>query len=247
MPNHRSESEVRSAAAISEVDALARERVGIPLSHAESLLRRVTGPKPADIDSGDWEHEVNSTLNALRAQEEMPSGFTDTLVDMAQIHADPVLRLYALQHLSFLHERENADGKARITNLFTTLAADDAGPMAGTAILMLSDLQRAGASLDAAAIDTRAMALATSPQARHDVRVSAIHACVDRQIAAFLPEARRIAFDTTLPTVVRKAAIHAVGRMGDATDIALLEPLGKTITLAPALTPALASLESRRN
>ena len=44
------------------------------------------------------------------------------------------------------------------------------------------------------------------------VRISAIHACVDRKDTGALPE-------------LRKAAIHAIGQLGTAEDMALLDSL----------------------
>ena len=49
-----------------------------------------------------------------------------------------------------------------------------------------------------------------------DVRISAIHACVDRRDAAPLPELRQIAADPALVSTLRKAAIHAIGQIGGA-------------------------------
>ena len=58
-----------------------------------------------------------------------------------------------------------------------------------------------------------------------DVRISAIHTCVDRKDAGALPDLRRIATDPALVSTLRKAAIHAIGQLGTAEDLAVLDSL----------------------
>ncbi len=71
------------------------------------------------------------------------------------------------------------------------------------------------------------------------MRISAIHACVDRRNAARLPELRKIAADPALESTLRKAAIHAIGQLGGAEDMALLESLPQADgNLSLAVQPA---------
>jgi hypothetical protein len=79
-----------------------------------------------------------------------------------------------------------------------------------------------------------------------DVRISAIHACVDRKDAGALPDLRRIAADTSLVSTLRKAAIHALGQLGTSEDVALLDSLpGDDSNLGQAIHPARRSLAAR--
>ena len=79
-----------------------------------------------------------------------------------------------------------------------------------------------------------------------DVRISAIHACVDRMDAGALPDLRRIAADTALVSTLRKAAIHAIGQLGTAEDAALLESLPQADgNLSMAVQPARKALAKR--
>ena len=79
-----------------------------------------------------------------------------------------------------------------------------------------------------------------------DVRISAIHACVDRKDAGALPDLRRIAVDTAIVSTLRKAAIHAIGQLGTAEDAALLESLPQADgNLSMAVQPARKALAKR--
>ncbi len=79
-----------------------------------------------------------------------------------------------------------------------------------------------------------------------DVRISAIHAVVDRNDAAPLPELRKIAADTTLVSTLRKAAIHALGQLGGTEDMALLDSLPQDDgNLSMAIQPARKMLAKR--
>jgi hypothetical protein len=84
-------------------------------------------------------------------------------------------------------------------------------------------------------------------EAPQDVRISAIHACVDRKDAEPLPELRNIAADKSLVSTLRKAAIHAIGQLGDDEDLTLLESLsGDDGNLLPAVGPARSALKKRK-
>ena len=79
-----------------------------------------------------------------------------------------------------------------------------------------------------------------------DVRISAIHTCVDRKDAGVLPDLRRIASDAALVSTLRKAAIHAIGQLGTAGDMSLLDSLPQDDpNLSQALSPAKATLTIR--
>ena len=79
-----------------------------------------------------------------------------------------------------------------------------------------------------------------------DVRISAIHTCVDRKDAGALPDLRRIASDPALVSTLRKAAIHAIGQLGTAEDMALLDSLPQDdLNLSQAVGPARVALLGR--
>ena len=84
-------------------------------------------------------------------------------------------------------------------------------------------------------------------EAGADVRISAIHTCVDRKDAGALPDLRRIASDPALVSTLRNA-IDAIGQLGTAEDVALLDSLLQDdLKLSQALLSAKAALTTRTN
>lgn len=228
---------------------ITRENSTLTPAEATTILNFISAPKPTTLTDGDWQHLVNNLLNALRTNPAKPvtQRLSTILADMAQSHPDPVLRLYAIQHISFWYPREtDPSQKQTLATLLQTLSTT--GNEAGTATMVMSDLQRSG-DLPAdpetiAAITRAARHLAADPTAPTDVRVSAIHTLSDRQVTAALPSLRKIADDTTEHIIIRKAAIFTIGRLGTpAEDIARLKRLSKEHPrLAQASSPAVRML-----
>ena len=54
--------------ALDVADRIARERIALSASDVQKLMSFIAGEKPASLDDGEWQHRVNSVLNALRAQ-----------------------------------------------------------------------------------------------------------------------------------------------------------------------------------
>jgi hypothetical protein len=126
-------------------------------------------------------------------------------------------------------------------------SADD--PLAGSAVLFLSDLERDGELPEGfvpdGTIGESALRIASDATASPDVRIAALHACVDQGTAGALPAARVIAADTSLMIPLRKAAIHTIGQFGTREDAALLESLAEELpSLGAATKPALEKLEA---
>ena len=79
-----------------------------------------------------------------------------------------------------------------------------------------------------------------------DVRISAIHACVDRKYEAPLPYLRAIALNKSLVSTLRKVAIHAIGELGTQDDRRILKELNSSSdNLRLATEPALKALAVR--
>lgn len=230
------------------MDRITREHIQLTREQTAQMMDSVRSGKPKDFDKGEWHHRVNSILNAMRVQQEAPEGFADFLIETASRRDEPVLGLYALQHLSmWLPKESDAEKQQAIKDLFLKLMRTPGEPMAGTAVLMSSDLEQQHVEgFDPAHIEKTAILLVSDKQAPQDVRVSALHACSDRQLTAVLDDARRIAADKGEVSILRKAAIHAIGRMGLESDLPLLAEISKESRhLAAATTPATTRISQR--
>jgi len=235
--------------AIETADRIARQQGALDDAAASRLLAYISSTKPFSLSDGDWQHLVNSSLNALRTHPAAPvkHRLSETLIQMARSHRDPVLRLYALQHISFWYAQEpDSTKKKQLVTLLVQLSRE--GDEAGTATMVISDLQRAGklptGKQDTAALNRTALRLMSDSNAATDVRISALHTLTDRRVTGILPEVRRIAEDQKELIILRKAAIFAIGRLGNPVDDAdRLKSLSKENTrLAQAATPALKHL-----
>ena len=171
------------------------------------------------------------------------------MMKMAEEDANPVLRMYALQHIAMWIPDEPSDKSSEAMMDFLRKLAGSAGhPLAGSAVLFLSDLDRAGelpgCFTAAGEIGGAALRSASDATAAPDVRIAALHACVDQGNAAALPAARVIAADASLMIPLRKAAIHTIGRFGDAKERELLERIAEESRVFMVATkPALERLE----
>lgn len=236
------------------VDLAKRQQQFAP-SDIKSFLSFISASKPESLTDGEWEERVNVVLNALRVQENEVPGLVEYLLNTAERHPSRILRLYAMQHLALWHHREQSVNKrGEIVRLFERLAEKDGGESAGAAVMFLNDLagqaEEAGEAGEAGPAPQRiarcALNLAANPQAKQDVRISALHTCAERRMAEVLPAAREIAQDATAVLPLRKAAVFAIGRIGDREDIALLASLGEELPdLKAATEPAARAIEGR--
>jgi hypothetical protein len=225
-------------------------RDGLSLSEEdrESLLSFLGQGQPKGMASGEWEERVNEILNLLRSQSGGVPGLAEAMMKMAEKDANPVLRMYALQHIAmWIPDEPSEESREAMMGYLRTLSWSADDPLAGSAVLFLSDLERDGVLPEGFVADGKigetALRIASDSSAKSDVRIAALHACVDQGTAAALPAARAIAADASLMIPLRKAAIHTIGRFGSAEDAALLESLaGELPALAAATKPALEHL-----
>jgi hypothetical protein len=230
--------------------SLAKRQQQLAGSDAQTLLSFISAPMPEGLSEGEWEERVNVILNALRVQGKEVPGLTEFLLTTAEQHPSRILRLYAMQHLTLWHHRERSVEKRReIVALFERLAEKDGEESAGAAVMFLNDLARQAEDAgeqgpDPEVIARAALKLAAEPQAKQDVRISALHTCTERRMTEVLPAALTIAADTAAVLPLRKAAVFAIGQLGTAADRVLLENLeAVTPALRPATTQALMHLQ----
>lgn len=221
----------------------------------ESLLTFLSQGQPKWMASGEWEERVNEILNLLRSQPGGVPGLAEAMLKMAAEDANPVLRMYALQHIAmWIPEEPSEESRAAMMGYLRKLSWSADDPLAGSAVLFLSDLERDGELPEGFAADGEigetALRIASDATAPPDVRIAALHACVDqgqfadRRRPEIAATARAIAADTSLMIPLRKAAIHTIGRFGGAEDRELLESIAEeNRDFMAATKPALERLE----
>ena len=185
----------------------------------DGLLAYLTQPQPHTLSSGEWEERVNEILNLLRAQQGGVPGLSELMLHMAEHDTNPVLRMYALQHIAmWIPDEPTPEKREAMVKYLHQLLQRPNDPLAGSALLFLTDLEHSGHIQRSAETDSQfqaaALNLITNPATRPDVKISVLHACVDRKQNDILPTARTIAADETLMIPLRKAAIHSIARMG---------------------------------
>ena len=221
----------------------------------ESLLSFLSQRQPEGMASGEWEERVNEILNLLRSQSGGVPGLAEVMMKMAAEDANPVLRMYALQHIAmWIPDEPSEESREAMMGYLRKLSWSPDDPLAGSAVLFLSDLERDGELPEGFAADGEigetALRIAADATASPDVRIAALHACVDqgqfaeRRRPEIAATARLIATDPSLMIPLRKAAIHTIGEFGDAKDRELLERIAEESRVFTAATkPALERLE----
>lgn len=229
------------------------ERVNVILN----LLRTQSG---VFDDGSDGQGGVFAGASNRKSGYVVP-GLSDVLLEMAANNPSKVLRLYAMQHLSLWFPRESDGEKRRqMVELLESISQEARDETAGCAVLMLADMRREEIGIgtldvpnEVNGIDWKrvdqviadaSQQLVGEKAARADVRISAIHTCVDRKDGTALPAMRQIAEDVKLVSPLRKAAIYAIGQLGNSEDLTLLASLPQDDgNLSLAVLPAQKELE----
>jgi hypothetical protein len=235
--------EITRPAAISWLDFHERRHLPLSANNVESVMALLRAGGHRSWESSYRQHLFNSAFNALQGSD-IGSEFTLILRDLAVKDADPVMRLYALQHLGMQRRNGLLSGTLadEIHTLLETLARNSAEAVSGTAIQVLAAWDgTAGAENDTA---TMALALATAadPSRPVDVRVTALH----ESGPACLELARTLASDASSPVLLRKAAIAGIGRYGAAEDSVMLASFqAESSRIAQAVIPARKAIQDR--
>lgn len=235
--------------ALEEIMGWVRNQQVLTDDDRDTLLAYISQSKPESLKAGEWEERVNEMLNFLRGQPGGVPGLADLLRRMVVADSDPVMRMYALQHLSmWVPDEPMPENRAAMIDLLKRLAETPGDPLAGSAVLFLDDLSRNPSLPDiekvaGELIETQALRLAEDSGTKPDVQITALHTCAARGMKDAAPAARLIAANESLMIPLRKAAIYSLGELGSAGDQVLLESLAASDpTLAEAATPALKRL-----
>ena len=189
----------------------------------------------------------NEMLNALRAQKEPPPGLARLLMDIYRDREqDPVMRDYALQHMTLFYSKAALDDKARMQQVFWQGLGEKDGSIAGTALLSLNFLSQNTPAFDKEKFKHEALSLAKDENAGEMARITALQVCGRNGIYDALPLARKLAKKS--PSVpLRISAIAALGDLGGPESRPFLKGLaeGPDERLKPAAQSALKRMKNR--
>lgn len=178
----------------------------------------------------------NELMDALCTLQPPPPGLRELLTQIYQNPGeDEVLRDYAVQHLAaFYRQMSSAAGldatfqaaelQSTRQTLWEALSQTDTS-LAGTALLGLSQLaQSRWPGVDADQISAAALKLAQNDRAGELTRITAFQVCANLKAQDALPAIQYAAQNgQTVP--VQISAIAALGALGDASQIPLLNSL----------------------
>lgn len=195
------------------------------------LLRGLLSPRAqgeAVARHSTWFHEL---ANLLQRQNPDPHDFSEVLATVARDgKRDLATRDYALQHLRRIWGKASADPELRgaIEATFAEMAVAG-NPMRATALLSLHMLDPSGSAMDDTALAGSVMALLEDNRSTGDEAVRA------RMVAARIAGERRLdgsrgpllklATGESVHALVRMAAISALGRFADPSDLETLRSL----------------------
>lgn len=228
---------VDQAVAVDEAQQIANEHRELPESARGDLLSFIFAGKPEGLRDSEWQERVNVILNSLRDQQggadSSQEGLTRLLEEMAASDPDPILQMYAMQHLSLWYPRiEDAEERMQVLDLLTQILGQKGERSRGSALQALSDIARNGAAQEvqqamevmaAGTLMEQAAAILGDRDEKVDVRICALQACVADGQKEVLISLRDIATNTEENTVLRKSALNGIGRLGTLGDLALLE------------------------
>ena len=223
--------------AVDLAEQITDEHREMPDRARDDLLSFISAGKPDGLMDYEWQERVNVVLNALRVQGadtgERAAGLTELLMEMAASDPDPILRMYAMQHLALWYPRiRDADERRQVLGLLKQILDVKGERSRGSALQALSDIARNGAhqevelALEGSPIVERAKSILSDQGETADVRICALQACVVHAHEGVLVNLRAIATNADENTVLRKAALHGLGGMGGAQDVDLLELVG---------------------
>lgn len=206
----------------------------------------------------------DAVMIALENQQPSLADWPEFLIGLYQDHTlHPVVRDYALQHLRTWYWRnaergahaERRDAVERVPpeaqreparDVFWQALAETDSSIAGTALLALQELSSLDPAVEAEAVREAALRLAAGSRHGPLARITALQVCARMGVAEALPLAEHLTRESEhLP--LRIAAIAALGQLGGAPEVAILENLAATSpqNLQPALGAALTSLRAR--
>lgn len=223
-------------------------------ANAESLdpedvaeLREILrdSPEEARLRPGQLHAYKNEIANILFAREPVPQGLPGQFIAMAEEEVQgSVWRDYCIQHLGANLENFAPAVRRECVKLFYRKTRKSKAGIAGTALIALSNASELH-EVDIERVARRAYEV-VADEKMGPARMTALQICVENGFSKALPLARELA-DSASDINLRASALAAVGILGGAEDVALLERSAKSglYRVRTAAKAALARLERR--
>ncbi len=195
----------------------------------QARLRAFLEAPLAEQPLGDLEFNAlkNELVFALLRQRDGLPDLAGLLIRMSRApHTDETWRDYCVQFLGKCHPRisDAANRKAMEEALWEALKTRRGGRAAGSAARQLLWLSRTSAEIPAKQVAEAALEALLDPACSETSRTALLQVCGTLGERRALPVARAIAGRSSAP-VLRASAIAAVGMLGDASDLPLLQRL----------------------
>lgn len=189
----------------------------------------------------------NEIMNLLRNQTSPPAGLTEALcATFKNKNQDPLVRDYALQHISDWYVRAPDDQLGIIERVLgDALAETDAG-IAGTALIGLDMLRQSGAELDWERISAKGLDLLRDDRTSPATRMTALQVVGRWAPSDVAMIAKEIMQDPNQTVALRVSAFAALGDYGDASLADVLEKYASSPS-SRFRVPAAAALERLRS
>lgn len=180
------------------------------------------GIMPEGLRADEWHWIIDELFTRMRTESGDPKDLTRKLAEVfANAALDPVVRDYALQHVGHLG-REGGD--TAVAHDAALRGLEETGsPLAGTALLVLHNEPGTAGAKDELA-GARAVEILRNGNAAVPARVTALQVAA-RQDAEGTLEAASELLAGESSAFLKVAAVAAVGEVGSAADLPLLESL----------------------
>ena len=185
-------------------------------------------PDSAKLSANQLNALKNDIANVLVGQNSVSPDLDNSLIEMFRdAKMDAVWRDYCIQFLGMRYSQvSNAAIKKEIWRVMMEALANKAEAIAATALLALYHNADSDDKLKdevAQAATSAARNADTPPQ----VRMTALQIGANLGIEELLPVARELAKDEKAAIVLRISAIAAIGTLGNASDLAMLDVMAK--------------------
>lgn len=187
----------------------------------------------------------NEVLNLLRNQVPVPELLPELMIDMIGCgEYDATTVDYCIQHLGSMWQGFSSEGlRENVRKVLVDAASRRRLPYAGTALYALAD--EAGAPTEyRVKLRQLTVSLAIDFSSNPLARISAIQLAAQKGYDEVLPVVRRMISDKRVDMVLTMVCVGAIGYLGNASDIPLLEDLRErgSVRLHAAVDAALARI-----